>query len=167
MNYVQQDHREHYVKELVVPANSGELSIQIALEPRVSFLQRELYFGCSEKLVNEENSRATEWFVPFIREGLRRTGKPDDGHPGHYTDYNGFYHIREDYLYTSDVRIIGFKLVTTKSEIYPVQIFTVTDDVRGKTELVIKVEDPQKTKMRCHMKGHRRCVITPGTCVTP
>src|ERR1043166_4813876 len=40
LDYVPQDDREHYVKELVVPPNS-EIPIQIVLEPRVSFLQRE------------------------------------------------------------------------------------------------------------------------------
>ena len=91
MGYVIQDDKEHYVKELILPAHSSEVSIQIALEPKISFLQQELYFGCDEHLVDEEKPRATEWFVPYVREGVRRSGKPDEDHPGHYTDYNGFY----------------------------------------------------------------------------
>ena len=93
LNYIVQDDKEHFVRELVVPANT-EVPIQIALEPRLSFLEHEIYFGCDESLVDENKPRAIEWFVPFIREGVRRSGKPDAEHPGHYTDYNGFYHVR-------------------------------------------------------------------------
>jgi hypothetical protein len=160
LNYVQQDDREHFVKELVVPPNST-IPIQIVLEPRLSFLEREIYFGCNEGLVDEQKPCAVEWFVPFVREGVRRSGKPDDAHPGHYTDYNGFYHVRQDVLYTKDARVIGFKLVTKATGIYPAQIFTVTDDVRGRADLVIRVEQPPKTKMRCYIKGHGRCFVTP------
>jgi hypothetical protein len=159
MGYVVQDDKEHYVKELVVPSHS-EVSIQIALEPKLSFLQHELYFGCDEGLVDEEKPRATEWFVPFVREGVRRSGKPDEAHPGHYTDYNGFYHVRENYLYTKDARVIGFKLVTRRTGTFPAQIYFVTDDVRGKAELSIRVEQPARTKMRC--KKHRRCFVVPS-----
>jgi hypothetical protein len=162
LDYVLQDDREHYVKELVVPPNS-EIPIQIVLEPRVSFLQRELYFGCDEHLVDKEKPRATEYFVPFVIEGVRGRGKPDADHPGHYIDYNGFYHVREDYLYTKDTRVIGFKLRTGATGTYPAQIYTQTDDVRGRAELTIKVERPAKTKMRCVMKAHRSkgCVVVP------
>jgi hypothetical protein len=162
LDYILQDDHEHYVKELVVPPNS-EVPIQVVLEPRVSFLQRELYFGCDEHLVDKEKPRATEYFVPFVIEGVRGRGKPDAGHPGHYIDYNGFYHVREDYLYTKDTRVIGFKLVTGAIGIYPAQIFTQTDDVRGRADLTIKVERPAKTKMRCVMKAHRSkgCFVVP------
>jgi len=37
---------------------------------------------------------------------------------------------------------------------YPAQIYTVTDDVRGKVELVIRAEQPEKIGMRCVMKTH-------------
>jgi hypothetical protein len=97
LNYVLQDDQEHFVKELVVPSNS-EIPIQIVLEPKLSFMQHELYFGCDESLADEKKPRATEWFVPFVRDGVRRSGKPDAEHPGHYTDYNGFYHVRENFL---------------------------------------------------------------------
>jgi hypothetical protein len=162
LDYVQQDHREHYVKELVVPANS-EIPIQIVLHPRLSFLQRELYFGCGETLTNPEKPSATEWFVSFVVKGVRREGKPDASHPGHYIDYNGFYHVREDFLYTNDVRVIGFKLVTKAVGVYRAQIYAVTDDVRGKAELVLRVEQPATTKMRCVIKRHwaRRCIVAP------
>jgi hypothetical protein len=89
LSYVLQDDDEHYVTELVVPPNS-EISIQIVLEPRLSFVQHEIYFGCDESLADEKKPRAIEYFVPFVREGVRRSGKPDAAHPGHYTDYNGF-----------------------------------------------------------------------------
>jgi hypothetical protein len=162
LSYVLQDDDEHLVKELVVPANS-EIPIQITLVPRVSFMQRELYFGCDEHLVDKEKPRATEYFVPFVVEGVRGKGKPDANHPGHYIDSNGFYHIREDYLYTKDTRVIGFKLVTGAAGIYPAQIYTQTDDVRGRVDLTIKVERPAKTKMRCTVKAHRirGCLVTP------
>jgi hypothetical protein len=173
LDYVHQDDQEHYVKELVVPPHS-EIPIQIALEPKISFLQHELYFGCDEHLVNEDKPRATEWFVPFVREGVRRLGKPGAEHPGHYTDYNGFYHVREKYLYTKDTRVIGFKLLTRACGTYPAQVYTVTDDERGRADLVIRVEHSATTKMRCYMKGHRvrwqqlskaqrarRCFVTP------
>jgi hypothetical protein len=163
LSYVQQDDREHYVKKLVVPPHT-EIPIQIVLHPRVSFMERELYFGCGEHLVDAEKPRATEWFVPFIREGVRRSGKPDDAHPGHYTDYNGFYHVREDYLYTMDARVIGFKLLTGRTGTYWAQVYTVTDDVRGRADLVIKVQEPAKTKMRCYRKWHRirLCFVKPA-----
>jgi hypothetical protein len=162
LDYVLQDDEEHFVKELVVPPDS-EIPIQIVLEPRVSFLQRELYFGCDEHLTDEKKPRAIEYFVPFVVKGVRGQGKPDAAHPGHYIDYNGFYHVREDYLYTKDARVIGFKLVTGATGSYPAQIFTQTDDVRGRADLKIKVEQPPKTKMRCFMKGHRSkgCFVTP------
>jgi hypothetical protein len=162
LNYVFQDDDEHYVKEIVVPPNS-EIPIQIVLEPRLSFMQHEIYFGCDESLADEKKPRATEYFVPFVREGVRGRGKPDAAHPGHYTDYHGFYHVRENFLYTKDCRVIGFKLQTGATGIYPAQIYTVTEDVRGKVDLVIRVEEPAKTKMRCHLKKHRwrRCFVTP------
>ncbi len=161
MGYVVQDDKEHFVKQLVVPAHS-EVSVQIALDPRLSFLQRELYFGCDESLEDEDKPRATEWFVPFVREGARGSGKPGKDHPGHYTDYNGFYHVREDYLYTKDVRVIGYKLRTGRTGIFPVQIYVQTDDVRGEAELSLRVEGPPTTRMRCVGRGHRRCFIAPA-----
>jgi hypothetical protein len=124
---------------------------------------RVLYFGCDEGLVDEEKPRATEWFVPFVREGARRSGKPDEAHPGHYTDYNGFYHVRENFLYTKDARVIGFKLVTGRTGTFPAQIYVVTDDVRGEAELSIRVEQPARTKMRCVRKKHGRCSVAPAT----
>jgi hypothetical protein len=160
LNYVQQDDREHLVKELVVPPNS-EIPIQIVLEPRLSFMEREIYFGCTESLVDKGKPYAAEYFVPFLRKGVRR--KPDAANPGHYTDYNGFYHVRENYLYTKDTRVIGFKLVTRETGTYPAQIYTVTDDARGRADLVIRVEPARATtKMRCYRKGHRRCFVAPA-----
>jgi hypothetical protein len=162
LNYVLQDDDEHYVTDLVVPPNS-EIPIQIVLEPRISFMQHEIYFGCDESLADEKKPRAVEYFVPFVREGVRRSGKPDAAHPGHYIDYNGFYHVRENFLYTRDCRVIGFKLQTQATGFYPAQIYTVTDDVRGRVDLTVRVEDPPKTKMRCHLKRHRikGCFVTP------
>ena len=85
LSYVLQDEKtEHLVKELTVPPNS-EIPIQILLKPRLSFLEREIYFGCDESLVAENKPRATEWFVPFVTQGVRGSGKPDEAHPGHYT----------------------------------------------------------------------------------
>ena len=129
-----QDDDEHYVKELVVPPNS-EIPIQIVLEPRLSFMQHEIYFGCDESLADEKKPRATEYFVPFVREGVRGHGKPDAAHPGHYTDYNGFYHVRENFLYTKDCRVIGFKLQTGATGIYPAQIYTPKADAPSSATL--------------------------------
>jgi hypothetical protein len=163
LDYVQQNNREHYVKKLVVPPNR-EIPIQIVLVPRVSFMQHELYFGCDESLMDENKPRATEWFVPFVREGVRKSGKPDAEHPGHYTDTNGFYHVRENYLYTADCRVIGFKLLTGRPGTFRAQVYTVTDDVRGRADLKIKVQEPPKTKMRCYRKWHRiqLCWVKPA-----
>jgi hypothetical protein len=163
LDYVQQNNREHYVKKLVVPPRS-EISIQIVLHPKLSFTQYELYFGCSEHLVDEEKPRATEYFVPFVREGVRRSGKPDEAHPGHYTDYNGFYHVREKFLYTADARVIGFKLLTGRTGSFRAQVYAVTDDVRGQADLKIKVEEPARTKMRCYRRWHRirLCSVKPA-----
>jgi hypothetical protein len=162
LEYVVQDDQDHEVKELVVPAHS-EITIQIVLYPRLSFLEREIYFGCGENVFDPEKPRAREWFVPFVVEGDRRSRKPDAAHPGHYIDYNGFYHVREDFLYTNDTRVIGFKLLTKAPGNYLAQVFTVTDEIRGKADLVIKVQRPVETKMRCVSKDHRwrRCLITP------
>jgi hypothetical protein len=163
LDYVQQDSDEHQVRKLVVPPNT-EIPIQIILIPRLSFTEHELYFGCDEKLVDESKPRATEWFVPFVREGVRKLGKPDAEHPGHYTDYNGFYHVRENYLYTADTRVIGFKLLTGRTGTFRAQVFTDTDDVRGRADLKIKVQEPAKTKMRCYRKWHRirLCRVKPA-----
>jgi hypothetical protein len=163
LDYVQQNNREHYVKKLVVPPHR-EIPIQIVLVPKVSFMQHELYFGCDENLRDENKPRATEWFVPFVREGVRKSGKPDAEHPGHYTDINGFYHVRENYLYTSDCRIIGFKLLRGNPGTFRAQVYTVTDDVRGRADLKIKVQERPKTRMRCYRKWHRirLCWVKPA-----
>jgi hypothetical protein len=167
LNYVVQDeNEEHFVKELVVPPKS-EIPIQIILQPRLSFLQREIYFGCEESVASGEKPRATEYFVPFVTRGARRSGRPDEAHPGHYTDYNGFYHVREDYLYTKDDRVIGFKLETRATGTYRAQIYVVTDDVRGEAELLIKVERPAITRMRCVRKKHRKCFVAPARANEP
>jgi hypothetical protein len=160
LNYVQQDDCEHYVKELVVPPNS-KIPIQIVLAPKLSFLEREIYFGCGENVVDSEKPRATESLVPFVVKGVRKSGKPDADHPGHYIDYNGFYHVREDVLYTNDTRVIGFMLVTRATGTYPAQVYTVTDEVRGQADLTIRVEHPAKTKMRCYFEGHHKCFVAP------
>jgi hypothetical protein len=164
MGYIAQDNHEHYVDELVVPVNS-EVIIQIVLEPKLSFLQHELYFGCDEHLVDKNKPVATEYFVPFVVLGVRKSGKPDSDHPGHYTDYNGFYHVRERYLYSRDVRVIGFKLATNGPGLFAAQIYTVTEDVRGRADLTIRVEDPVKTRMRCTYKAHRwqGCYVSPAS----
>jgi hypothetical protein len=163
MDYVQQNNRDHYVRKLVVPPHK-EIPIQIILVPKVSFVEQELYFGCDEHLADEEKPRATEYFVPFVREGVRGSGKPDEAHPGHYTDYNGFYHVRENYLYTADTRAIGFKLLTGRTGTFRAQVYTVTDDVRGQADLKIKVQEPARTKMRCYRKWHRirLCSVKPA-----
>jgi len=162
LSYAQQDDKDHIVKELVVPPNA-KIPVQILLEPKVSFMEREIYFGCEESLADEGKPQATEYFVPFVREGVRRSGKPDAQHPGHYTDYHGFYHVRQDYLYTNDARIVGFMLETKSTGTYPAQVYTVGDEVRGRADLTIKVEQPVQTKMRCESKTHRKrgCLITP------
>jgi hypothetical protein len=41
--------------------------------------------------------------------------------------------------YVRITRVIGFKLLTTGPGNYPAQVFTVTDEIRGKADLVIKV----------------------------
>jgi hypothetical protein len=163
LDYVQQNDREHYVKKLVVPPHK-EIPIQIVLEPRVSFVQHELYFGCDESLVDENKPRATEWFVPFVTEGVRKSGKPDAEHSGHYTDYNGFYHVRENYLYTADTRVIGFKLLTGRTGTFRAQVYAVTDEVRGRADLKIMVQERAKTKMRCYRRWHRirLCFVKPA-----
>ena len=71
--------------------------------------------------------------------------------------------MREGYLYTKDVRVIGYKLRTGSAGTFPAQIYVQTDDVRGEAELSIRVEEPARTKMRCFMKGHRKCFVAPVT----
>ena len=67
------------------------------------------------------------------------------------------------FVYTTDTRVIGFKLETKATGTYRAQVFTVSDDVRGRADLTIRVEQPVKTKMRCVMKVHRTrgCFVTP------
>jgi hypothetical protein len=73
LDYVQQNNREHYVKKLVVPPNR-EIPVQIVLVPKLSFMQRELYFGCDESLMDERLRRLT---APSPSGGLPVCTGPD------------------------------------------------------------------------------------------
>jgi len=48
--FAEQDHREHYVEEVTLPAHSeSDIEIEVLYQPSVSFAYSAMYFGCNEQ----------------------------------------------------------------------------------------------------------------------
>lgn len=156
-----QDNDFHFVDELVLPANSTS-SVQIVLRPRVDFHESELIFGCNW-MENRGGTKpeAIAYFASFIKEGMRREGRPATN-PDHYTDYHGFYHIVRGHQYVLGTdRALGFTMVTRNAGLYRADIVSVGEEVEGKVSLRIRVEDNPRTPMQCVTHPKRNCIISP------
>jgi len=154
LDYVVQDSVDHSLSELVLPSQS-KCEIQIMLSPVISFKSSELTFGFDWMGKTDLIKPVpTDYFVPFIERGIRRSGNPDTD-PEHYVDFNKHYHIRRDSLYVlgQDI-IVGFKIQTRDSGVYKAQLSFKAEEVEGTAELTVRVEDRPQTPMRCICHGH-------------
>lgn len=154
LSYVVQDSDDHSLSELVLPSQS-ECEIQIMLSPLISFRSSELTFGF-DWMGKTDSTKPfpTDFFVPFVERGLRRKSNPDTD-PDHYVDFNKHYHIRRDNLHVlGQDAIVGFKIQTRDPGIYKAQLSFKAEEVEGKAELTVRIEDQPQTPMRCVCHGH-------------
>ena len=89
VGYASQDDREHFVKELTLPAHTQNLFLHFILTAKVAFDQTALELSFegdrgSKPLINY-------YFLPFVKIGTREK-RPGEAQ-GHYIDYHDNYHI--------------------------------------------------------------------------
>jgi hypothetical protein len=153
-DFAVQNEQEHLVKTIVVPAQ-GEILIDLRIQPRMAFVTSEISIGCEGEVT--ETPFATEYLNRFIETGEGKHIIPGNGNR-HYIDKYHFYHCRESQRQWSRgfVLSLAFKLKTRKSGRYVLDIYFVGDEVEGKDQLTIIVEDKPKTVIRCVERKHKR-----------
>jgi len=159
-NYLIQDEDRHWLNDLVVPANS-EIDIEVGYSPKLTFYEESIIFGCRGSDPNKPVP--IKRFVNFIKRG-RREWDPD-------TDDMDKVYLSDHYHWeTGKWRnvgthwVFGFRMQTFAPGTYDVSLSFVTNERQGVADrnLRIIVEEPSKTTMRCHAKGHIRCFVRPA-----
>jgi hypothetical protein len=158
IDYAVQNEHEHFVSEITLPANS-EVDIELLFTPKVHFHESGIAFGCDETKNLQTKPYVIGYFNRFIEKGLNRLD-PESAPGDHYLDHNKYYHMRRD-----EARIlgrhfvVGYKLKTRDVGVYRATAFFVGEEVEGRADLTIVVEDPPRTEMRCIK--HYGCRIKP------
>jgi hypothetical protein len=160
LGYVSQDEREHFLKELVVPA--GEIvPIEILIEPRMNFRYAELIFGFEDMQNLTSKPVVESFYAPFIVRGARQKGSPENNY-SHYVDHHGHYHIAENRdVSLKTYRSMGFSIRTREPGVYAATIAFTGDEVEGETNLKLRVEAKPETTMTCAWPTHDKCKLTP------
>lgn len=145
LGYVDQDDREHFLDELVLPANS-EVPVMIWINPKLDFHQDEIYFGMEGKDLRTK-PEPTKVFNPF----MIPPKEEDPSNPSHYRDWYRYYHIHAERNRIKDeVYVIGFMVKTKDLGEYPAQLLVHTPRKLGKARLKIRVEScPITRQMDC------------------
>lgn len=154
LTWIEQDEREHEVDRIVIPAHS-EIPIQLAMRPRVSFEETELYVGCEGDDGNRP--RITQYFNSFIVRGKHKEDTPETN-DNHYVDSDGYYHMRERRTRVKEeTYVTGFMLRAYSQGKYEFRVRIGGTERLGTMNLRILVEDHPTTPMVCLL--HPECFL--------
>jgi hypothetical protein len=158
ITYAIQDDRTHHTKEIVLPANS-EVAIEVIYLPKVPFFEESIAFGCEGK--NDGKPYAFEFFNRYTILGKSRFVPGEDD--GHVLNRHKFYQIvRKKPRNTGTHVVLGFKLKTEKLGIFSARLYFFTDEVEGRADLTIRVEEKPTTLARCVLPDHYDCYVYPN-----
>jgi hypothetical protein len=163
ISYAVQNHREHYVEELVLSANS-EFEIEILYVPSVSFTAAEIYFGCDDQnnIGLDAKPLIKSLFSHFIERGTNE--ESPETHPDtNNADRHKYYHIKKPKNITRhETYSIGVKIQTRSIGRYRFQLFFLSEEVGGvRNDMFISVEEAASTRMRCVSHRWAGCFIQP------
>lgn len=159
IDYAEQDSENHQVKELTLQSNST-YTIELVIQPRVSFTTTTTIFGCEH---DDVANRPTpiEFHNPFVVEGDLKYGVPGKD-PGHNMLQHKHYSYTRTMNWTPGVHIVwGFRLKTAAQGVYPTRLYFCGGEVEGKADLKIRVEDRAPVRMTCASPGHEKHQIRP------
>lgn len=159
ITYAIQDDRTHHVKELVLPPVS-EIDIELIYLPRIPFFEESIAFGCEGD--DQGKPYAIECFNRYTIRGKSHwvPGVDDD----HSINRHKFYQIVRKRPRNLGTHVgVGFKLKTEKAGVFPAKLYFLTDEIEGRAELTIRVEERPKTAVRCELKDHWDCYVYPNT----
>jgi hypothetical protein len=168
LKYAVQDDREHWIKVLVLPANTDDLLLHFIWKSKVDFTQHYLELSFEQNRLRRHLPRwwrtrrkmpqIRYWFHPFIKVG--RSTKMPGKFPGHYVDYHDNYHIDEErHRAKKQIVTYAFKISTYEPGKYALKMGITADGVDGASWLDVLVQEAPKRKMRC--VEHRFCRIRP------
>jgi hypothetical protein len=165
LKYAMQDEEEHFTKELVLPAHTGDLLLHFSLVARLDFTQShvELSFEADP----QRKPLIHYYFHPFIKVGppaTPRERKPGEV-KGHYIDYHDNYHIDEiRHKAKGQETTYAFMISTREPSLYRLKISVAADGVDGVACLNVRVESPPHTRMKCTRRVHWwGCYVRPQT----
>ncbi len=139
LDYVEQDEKEHLVKEITLPSNSKQL-VLIWYRPRVNYFEDMHYFGCEGDLATKP--KIINYSNPFvIQDNLQRN---------YYIDWHQYYHlITNKNRIRDEVYVDGFEVQTFSSGEYEANVFVHTPTRLGKAKLKIVVADDPSEGVMC------------------
>lgn len=157
VDYVVQDEDEHFVRELIVPANR-DVYVQIQLKTKTAFTQRYLAVEFVKKPSGGKVPVVDHYKLQFIKVGKdEKFPKTDEGH---WVDHHDIYHITEERQRLAGQDIpYGFIVKTRDPGRYQMKVHVGVDNKGIELVLDFVVEDPHRTKMRC--TRHFGCLISP------
>jgi hypothetical protein len=156
--YAEQDSEEHYIREIVLPANC-EMTVHLVYKPRFAFHTTDVYFGCEDVKSGAKKPRPIEYDNPFIERGRQHVipGRENN----HFLDIHGYYHIVEEKTWSDD-RAFAFKMEIGASGVYKAIAYFAAEEAKGSAELSIRVEGVPKTSMHCINPAHKRKACSRG-----
>ncbi len=98
-DYAEQDGHEHWLREIVLPANA-EIIAELIYKARLAFHTRDVSFGCEHVSGSADRPRAIEYSNPFIVRGRRQRVVPGEGNDD-YQDTHGYFHAVENKLWSA------------------------------------------------------------------
>jgi len=156
------DDQWHFTREITAPPHS-DIHIELRLVPRLNFTQSEFAFGCDGDKNLDTKPFAVEYFNSFIDKGKKVASPESNEH--HYTDRHQYYHITGNRQRSVGQHfIVGLVVRTREPGTYKADIETTTEEMQGMHRLVIRVEQPQKTPMKC--VEHNNCNVRPNAKAT-
>jgi hypothetical protein len=153
--YATQNDVAHIMREIVLPSHC-EIDIEFAYYPRIEMHVLETIFGFhSDDPSRPEIIKATDSFI------ARGTVEPVK----EYWDVKGNYHYASRFpgrsvgsCYTK-----GLRIRTKEAGAFKATLSFLTNDVEGNADdLIMRVEDSPRTRMRCLHKHHWQCFVRPN-----
>jgi hypothetical protein len=157
VDYVIQDDKEHFTRELIVPTNH-DVYVQILFKAKIAFMQHQL------TLVFENPHHATEpplvdhYKLQFVRIG--ESEKFPKADVGHWIDHHDTYHITEERPRAKHQYFTyGFIVKTRDAGNFPMSIGLGFDGSEVDYRLNFIVQEKPNTRMKC--TEHFGCWVSP------
>ena len=161
--HFEQDDKRHIVDELVLPSQSV-VEIEFGFKPKVPIYVQQIALGC-------EGDPDNKPFIVQVSDQFTEANVPKwwlPGEDGHSRDiYKHWHWVRNTRYSVGTHRVITLKVRTGGSGKYPFKVSFFTDEVEGKGQLKLIVEDEPKTRVRCRADGHWGCFIGPRSSLEP